>query len=135
MLCSIKYVCFGLWVFSLEWIWKIIIQPCIRFIKNTLSEINIWLPIKKIYIPCSLSYVNSNGKVAQSAGAVEYTDCTSAEEKPASNESPVYDSKQSDGEVPVMLGLWRIRSTPLFPLLQLPFWPIVVAPDKALCMG
>ena len=26
---------------------------------------------------------------------------------------PVYDSKQFDGEVPVMLELWEMRSTPL----------------------
>ena len=46
--------------------------------------------------------------MAQSAGAVEYTDCTSAEgyDPPLSNECPVYDNKQSDGEVPVMPELW-----------------------------
>ena len=38
--------------------------------------------------------------------AVEYTDCTSAEEWNTPYECPVYDTKQSDGEVPVMLGLW-----------------------------
>ena len=40
--------------------------------------------------------------------AVEYTDYTSAEGKTPDN---VYDSKQSDGEVPVMLELWRMQST------------------------
>ena len=36
--------------------------------------------------------------VAQSAGAVEYTDCTSAEVgKTPPNECPGYDTKQSDG--------------------------------------
>ena len=34
--------------------------------------------------------------VAQSAGAVEYTD-------PPTNECPGYDTKQSDGEVPAVL--------------------------------
>ena len=38
--------------------------------------------------------------LAQLAGAVECTDCTSAAPM-----SPGYDAKQSDGEVPVMLGL------------------------------
>ena len=33
---------------------------------------------------------------------------------------PGYDTKQSDGEVPVMLGLWGIRSTPSLPLLPGP---------------
>ena len=44
--------------------------------------------------------------IAQLAGAVEYTDCTSAEGyPPPTNECPRYDTKQSDSEVPVMLGL------------------------------
>ena len=44
---------------------------------------------------------------AQSAGAVEYTDCTSAEGEDSSlpNECPGYDTKQSDGEVLEMLEL------------------------------
>ena len=37
--------------------------------------------------------------------------------RPPTNESPVYDTKQSDGEVPAMLELWGIRSTPLLPSL------------------
>ena len=40
--------------------------------------------------------------IAQSAGAVEYTDCTYAEDKTTPNECPGYDTKQSDSEVPVM---------------------------------
>ena len=46
-----------------------------------------------------------------------------------------YDTKQSDGEVPVMLGPWRIRRTPSLPLLLGPLWPGGVAPDRALSMG
>ena len=43
---------------------------------------------------------------SQSAWAVEYTNCFSAEgQDPPPNESPGYDTKQFDGEVPVMLGL------------------------------
>ena len=41
--------------------------------------------------------------IAQSAGAVEYTDCTSAEGYDPPNECPGYDTKQSDGEVPTVL--------------------------------
>ena len=74
--------------------------------------------------------------IAQSAGAVEYTDCTAAEVKdPPPNEFPVYDTKQSDGEVPVMLELWGLRSTPSLPSLPGPLWVGVVAPDRALSMG
>ena len=64
---------------------------------------------------------------AQSAGAVEYTDCFSAEEQ---DECPGYDTKQSDGEVPAMLELWGMRSTPSLPSLSDPLWLRVVAPDK-----
>ena len=56
----------------------------------------------------------------QLAGAVEYTDCISA---------AGYDTKQSDGEVPVMLELWGMQSTSSLPLLPGPFWPGVIAPD------
>ena len=64
---------------------------------------------------------------AQSAGAVEYTDCFS--------ECPGYDTKQSDDEVPAMLELWGMWSTPLLPSLPGPLWSGVVAPDRALSMG
>ena len=50
-------------------------------------------------------------------------------------ECPGYDTKQSDGEVPVMLEFWGMRSTPLLPLLPGPLWPGVVAPDRALSIG
>ena len=74
--------------------------------------------------------------IAQSAGAVEYTNCTSAEGKtPLSNKCSGYDTKQSDGEVPVILRLWRMQSTPSLPLLPGPLWLRMVAPDRVLSMG
>ena len=42
---------------------------------------------------------------ALSSGAVEYTDCLSAEGSDPSNECPGSKTKQSDGEVPEMLEL------------------------------
>ena len=51
------------------------------------------------------------------------------------NECPVYDTKQYDGKVPVMLGLWGMQSTSSLPSLPGPLLPGVVAPDKALSMG
>ena len=42
----------------------------------------------------------------QSAGAVEYTDCTSAEGYDPPPMGPGYDTKQSDDKVSVMLELW-----------------------------
>ena len=62
--------------------------------------------------------------MAQLAGAVEYT-----------NECPGYDTKQPDGEVPVMLELWGMWSTLSLPLLLGPLWPRMVVPDRALSMG
>ena len=59
--------------------------------------------------------------IAQSAGAVEYTD-------PPPNECPASDTKQSDGEVPAVLELWGMRGTHLLPLLPGPLWSKVVAP-------
>ena len=61
----------------------------------------------------------------QSPGAVEYP----------TNECPGYDTKQSDGEVPAVLELWRMWSIPLLPSVPGALWPGVVAPDRALSMG
>ena len=72
---------------------------------------------------------------AQSVGAVEYTDCISAEGYPHHNECPVYDTKQSDGGIPVMLELWGMWSTLSLPSLPGQLWPGVVASDRVLSMG
>ena len=55
--------------------------------------------------------------IAQSAGAVEYTNYISAEGYTPPHECPRYDAKQSDGEAPVILELWRMQSTPSLPSL------------------
>ena len=54
---------------------------------------------------------------------------------PTRNERPGYDTKQSDGEVPVMQELWGMWSTPSLPSLHGPVWPGVVTPDRVLSMG
>ena len=69
---------------------------------------------------------------AQSAEAVEYTDCRV---RPPTNECPAYDNKQSDGQVLLMLEVRRMRSTPFLPLLPGPLWPGVVASDKGPIYG
>ena len=48
---------------------------------------------------------------------------------------PQYDTKQSGVEIPVMLELWGIPSTPLLPSLPGQIWPGVVAPDRIVSMG
>ena len=55
--------------------------------------------------------------------------------RPPPNECPGYDTKQSDGEVPAMLELWGMRSTPSLPSLPGPLWPGVLAPDKGPIYG
>ena len=49
--------------------------------------------------------------------------------RPSPNECPGYNTNQSNGEVPVILELWGMRSTPLLPSLPGSLWPGVVAPD------
>ena len=48
-------------------------------------------------------------------------------ETPSRHECPVYDTKQSDDEVPVILELWEMRITPSLPLLPGPLCSGVVA--------
>ena len=54
---------------------------------------------------------------------------------PPANECPEYDTKQSGGEVPAVLELWGMQSTPSLLSLPGPLWPGMVAPDRALSMG
>ena len=63
--------------------------------------------------------------IAQLAGAVEYTDWTSA--------GSWYDTKQSDGEVPVILEHWGMKFTPS--LLPDSLWSGVEAPERVQSMG
>ena len=46
------------------------------------------------------------------------------------NEGPGYDTIQSDGEAPVILALWEMRSTPSLPSFLGPLWLGVVAPTR-----
>ena len=70
---------------------------------------------------------------AKSAGTAEYTDYVSAGVvRPLPHECLGYDSKQSDGKVPIMQEIWRIQSIPSLPSLPGPLWPGVVPPDRVL---
>ena len=51
------------------------------------------------------------------------------------NECLGYGTKQSDSEVPVMLGLRKMQSTPSLPSLLGSHWSGVVAPDRVLSVG
>ena len=82
-----------------------------------------------------MNYVRISSYILFAQSAVEYTDCIYAEVWDSPNECPRYDTKQSDGEVPVMLRLWGMQSTTLLPLLPGPLWPGMVAPDRVLSIG
>ena len=77
-------------------------------------------------------------KFSYSAGVetVKYTHCTFAEGKDIpSNECPGYDTKQSDGEVLVILELWGMWKTPSLQSLPGLLWPGVIAPGRVLTMA
>ena len=82
-----------------------------------------------------MGYLIPKATLAQLTRIVEYTDCFSAEKWDTPNEWSGYDTKQSDGEVLVMLELWGMRSAPSLPSLQGPFWPGVIASDWVLSGG
>ena len=67
---------------------------------------------------------------ALSAGAAEYINCISV----SPNECPIYDTKQPDGEAPVMLEFWGMWSTLLLLWLPGPLWLGVVASDRVISM-
>ena len=87
-----------------------------------------------IYISLDLQHAvltKKNDYPAQSAGAVEYTDCISAKVKNSRNVCLAYDIKPSDGDAPV-LELWETWSTPSLLLLPGPLWSCVLALDRVL---
>ena len=90
-----------------------------------------WLKISRISVGTVISNLRVSGDIfiGKSAGAVEDTDCFSAESQhpPPQNEYSGYDSKQSNGEVLVMLELWRMWSTPSLLSPSGPLLPGVVA--------
>ena len=49
---------------------------------------------------------------------------------PTTTKCPGYNTKQSDGEVPLTLELWGMQSTPSLPLLPGPLWLGMGAPDR-----
>ena len=77
--------------------------------------------------------INLLFKFDQSAGAIEYTDYRRV--RPTHLEYPGYGTKQSDGEVLIMLELWEMWSTPSLSSLSSPHWLGVVTPDRVLSMG
>ena len=73
--------------------------------------------------------------MAQLSGVLEYTNCISAKGYDSPNKCPGYDTKQSDAKAPVMLKLWQMQSTPLFPSLPGSLRPRVKGLDRILSMS
>ena len=89
-----------------------------------------WFEWYEVLIYLSIYHSLMISIIAHSAGVVEYINSVSAEGYDPTQLVSCSDTKQSDGEVPAMLELWEMRSTPLLPSLQGPLWPGLVAPDK-----
>ena len=89
-------------------------KRCYTFYKSISSKVNIttWLDLELYYNYFEVHQVsyNATGPVDW-GGAVECTDCISAIGKDSSTRSLEYDTKQSDGEAPVILELWGMQST------------------------
>ena len=74
---------------------------------------------------CFISH-NPLTYAAQSAGAVEYTDCISAKRQDSPNECPGNDTKQSDDEE-----LWGHAQ---YPFIAITLRSTLVAPDRVLSL-
>ena len=62
--------------------------------------------------------------------------CISTERyDPPHNECPGFDTKQSDGEAPLMQEIRGMRSTPSLPWFPGPLWLEMLALDRVLSMG
>ena len=117
---------------------KSFLSPIWRHTKNfslSPSLLVICLPILSPYasICLSLAVCHSNERLPSRLG-LQNTGTASLNPHPAQQVS-WYNTNQSNGEVPVMLELWVMRSIPLQPSLQDPLRPGVVAPDRVLSMG
>ena len=102
----------------------------------------VFLPISVFYILLfySLSYVTIAVTIAVTCPVgwgwrIHWLHLCRGVRPPPHNECSGYDTKQSDGEVPAVLELWGMRSTPSLPSLPGPLWPGVVAPGRTLSMG
>ena len=86
------------------------------------------------WLVCLHTYTHRQ-TVAQSAEAVENTNCFSIGGKTPPNERLGYETKQSDGEVPIMRNLWRMQSTPSLPFHLGPLWLGMVASNRVLFLS
>ena len=84
--------------------------------------------IQYLYTGHILFSNSSNSSIAQSAGACRIHRLHVCRGVRPHHECPGYNIKQSDGEVPVMMGLWVIRNTPSLSILPGPLWSGMIGP-------
>ena len=108
---------------------------------NLISDFSCtWRNISKFSVECLNAFSFLENPIYTSEKQQKNTEflivsSRTAKYKTPPKECPRYDAKQSDGEVPVMLELWGMQSTPSLPLLPGQFKPVVATPDRVLSMG
>ena len=80
---------------------------------------NFHTPLLYMYLWNVRNFLNDNGCLVGWGCRIHWLHLCKGVRSPP-NECPGYDTKQSDGEVPVMLEFWGIQSTPSLPSLQGP---------------
>ena len=106
-----------------HWAMNLALQSCYSCGKGPLTPDNQFSITHLIWLPSRLGLQNILTAFLQSG------------KTPTPNECSGYDTKQSDGEVPVTMELQGMQSTPSFPLLPGSLWLRVVALDRVLSMG
>ena len=111
-----------------------------RLLGNTQQQVSFHIYIDRL---CNDVYKINNREISKKTNSTFPQDCSVVwgcrihrlllcrGVKPYANVYPRYDTKQSDGEAPVMLELWGMRSTPLLPSLLGPLKTGVAVPDRA----
>ena len=111
--CSFTYICVYVCVCGYIWFfkhtYKLIIYVCVCVLLFTFCPVH-WGCRTQWLLPCRVVRL-------------------------LHNECPEYDTKPSDGEVPVMLQFWGIRNIPLLSSLSGPLWPGVITPDRFLSVS
>ena len=87
---------------------------------------------KMLWLKCFDYNHNQDGNSSLSTSVYD-NDISPSQNSP--NKCTRYDTKQSDGEVPIMLELWGMLSGPSLALLPGSLWLRVEAPDRVLYMG
>ena len=119
--------------------WEIYKKKCIRLLlKSSLSvdyvPVYICICIRAVELWLYNTKMEHSGTVGWGSRIHRRHLCRGVR-PPHQRVSWIYDTKQSDCDILVMLELWGIQSTILLPSLPGPLWPRVEALDRVLSMG